>query len=269
MASIIDNNQALRLQIEQIAEVAGYLWEKGWAERNGGNISVNLTELVEEKIHTLPALLPPIALGEPITALAGNIFYVTGTGKRMRYVAKDPFANGSIIRVNGQGTAYEIIAEQPVRPTSELPSHLAMHNFLRARGVNNKVVLHTHPTDLVALSHCKPFLDSTYITRKLWAMIPECRVIVPRGIGIIPYQLPGSMDLAKATIKELDTHDVVLWEKHGILAVGDDIIECFDAIDTLSKSAQIYLYARQAGFEPEGMTDTQLDDLVPAFNLPK
>ena len=111
MASIIDNNQALRLQIEQIAEVAGYLWEKGWAERNGGNISVNLTELVEEKIHTLPALLPPIALGEPVTALAGNIFYVTGTGKRMRYVAKDPFANGSIIRVNGQGTAYEIIAE--------------------------------------------------------------------------------------------------------------------------------------------------------------
>ena len=100
-------------------------------------------------------------------------------------------------------------------------------------------------------------------------MIPECRVIVPRGIGIIPYQLPGSMDLAKATIKELDKHDVVLWEKHGILAVGDDIIECFDAIDTLSKSAQIYLYARQAGFEPEGMTDTQLDDLVPAFNLPK
>ena len=114
MASIIDNNQALRLQIEQIAEVAGYLWEKGWAERNGGNISVNLTELVEEKIHTLPALLPPIALGEPVTALAGNIFYVTGTGKRMRYVAKDPFANGSIIRVNGQGTAYEIIAEQTV-----------------------------------------------------------------------------------------------------------------------------------------------------------
>lgn len=269
MASIIDNNEALRLQIEQIAEVAGYLWEKGWAERNGGNISVNLTELVGDEVRGLPALMPEIKLGEPVEALAGNIFYVTGTGKRMRYVAKAPFSNGSVIRVNADGSAYEIIAEQPIMPTSELPSHLAMHNFLRARGVNNKVVVHTHPTDLVALSHSKPFLNSDYITRKLWAMIPECRVIVPRGVGIIPYELPGSMDLAKATIKQLDKHDVVLWEKHGILAVGEDIIECFDAIDTLSKSAQIYLYARQAGFEPEGMTDAQLDDLVPAFNLPK
>lgn len=30
-----------------------------------------------------------------MTALGGHIFYVTGTGKRMRYVAQDLFANGS------------------------------------------------------------------------------------------------------------------------------------------------------------------------------
>ncbi|MBE6301937.1 MAG: rhamnulose-1-phosphate aldolase, partial [Parabacteroides distasonis] len=39
------------------------------------------------------------------------------------------------------------------------------------------------------------------------------------------------------------------------------------AIDTLSKSAQIYFSARLAGSEPEGMTDKQLDDLVTAFGL--
>ena len=33
-------------EIGRIAEVAGYLWTKGWAERNGGNISVNLTGLL-------------------------------------------------------------------------------------------------------------------------------------------------------------------------------------------------------------------------------
>jgi rhamnulose-1-phosphate aldolase len=99
-------------------------------------------------------------------------------------------------------------------------------------------------------------------------MIPESRVIVPRGIGIVPYELPGSMKLAYATIKQLEKHDVVLWEKHGLLAVGEDIIECFDAIDTMAKSAQIYLDARTAGFEPVGMTDKQLDELAVAFNLP-
>ena len=42
----IGNNSLLMAEIGRIAEVAGYLWTKGWAERNGGNISVNLTGLL-------------------------------------------------------------------------------------------------------------------------------------------------------------------------------------------------------------------------------
>ena len=103
--------------------------------------------------------------------------------------------------------------------------------------------------------------------RTLWSMIPECRIIVPKGVGIVPYEIPGTLALAHATIRQLEEHDVVFWEKHGILAVGEDLIECFDAIDTLSKSAQIYFSARMTGYEPEGMTEQQLDDLVPAFGL--
>ncbi len=263
----ITENKNLMEEIGRIAEVAGYLWEKGWAERNGGNISVNVTDLMNEEEKALPAIGKPIVLPEPMAALCGHIFFVTGTGKRMRYVCKDPFCNGSLIRINGEGTAFEIIATQAIHPTSELPSHLLMHNYLRSSGKDNKVVLHTHPTDLIGLTHCKPFLDSDHITRLLWSMIPECRIIVPRGIGIVPYEIPGTLELARATIKQLEKHDVVFWEKHGILAVGDDIIECFDAIDTLSKSAQIYFSARMAGYEPEGMTNQQLDDLVVAFNL--
>ena len=264
---MIRDNEKLMAEIGRIAEVAGYLWEKGWAERNGGNISVNVTNLLTEEEKALPALGAAIELEEAMTELSGHIFYVTGTGKRMRYVAQDPFGNGSIIRVAADGKSYEIIAEQRIIPTSELPSHLLMHNYVRSLGRDNKVVLHTHPTDLIGMTHCKPFLDSDVITRTLWSMIPECRVIVPKGVGIVPYEIPGTLDLARATIKQLDKHDVVFWEKHGILAVGEDLIECFDAIDTLSKSAQIYFSARMAGSEPEGMTDKQLDDLVTAFGL--
>lgn len=254
-------------EIGRIAEVAGYLWEKGWAERNGGNISVNVTGLMTDEEKALPAIGSPIILPEPMTALGGHIFFVTGTGKRMRYICQEPFGNGSLIRISPDGTFFEIIATQPILPTSELPSHLLMHNYLRASGKDNKVVLHTHSTDLIGLTHCKPFLDSEYITRLLWSMIPECRIIVPRGIGIVPYEIPGTLELARATIKQLENHDVVFWEKHGILAVGNDLIECFDAIDILSKSAQIYFSARMAGYESEGMTSGQLDDLVEAFNL--
>ena len=32
------HNESLDRRIAEVAEVAGYLWERGWAERNGGNI---------------------------------------------------------------------------------------------------------------------------------------------------------------------------------------------------------------------------------------
>ena len=40
----IRNNEKLMAEIGRIAEVAGYLWTKGWAERNGGN-TVSYTHL--------------------------------------------------------------------------------------------------------------------------------------------------------------------------------------------------------------------------------
>ena len=35
---MMNYNDSISEIISQIAEVAGYLWERGWAERNGGNI---------------------------------------------------------------------------------------------------------------------------------------------------------------------------------------------------------------------------------------
>ena len=265
----IRNNEKLMAEIGRIAEVAGYLWTKGWAERNGGNISVNLTDLMNDVEKALPALGPAIPLQEAMTALAGHIFYVTGTGKRMRYVAQEPLANGSLIRIAGDGKSYDIIAEQLILPTSELPSHLMMHNYLRGLGRDNRVVLHTHPTDLIGMTHCKPFLDSDVITRTLWSMIPETKAFCPRGLGIIPYKLPSSVELAEATIKELQDYDVVMWEKHGVFAVDCDAMQAFDQIDVLNKSALIYIAAKNMGFEPDGMSQEQMKEMTVAFNLPK
>lgn len=265
---MIKYNERISSIIGQVSEVAGYLWQRGWAERNGGNISYNITEWVDDTIRQLPVLSCKYPIGRVMESLKGNYFLVTGTNKRMRYVSSDILNNASIIRICDDGADYEIIAERDIRPTSELPSHLAMHNYLRGRGVDNKVVLHTHPTDLIAMTHSTKFLEKDVMGKLLWSMIPETRVIVPRGLGIVPYALPGSMDLADKTIKLLDRYDVVMWEKHGCLAVGSDIIETFDMIDTLSKSAQIYLQAKTMGIDPEGITDAQSEELRVAFGLP-
>ena len=48
MKTILNNRPALKADIEKVAEVAGYLWQKGWAERNVGNITINVTAWIDD-----------------------------------------------------------------------------------------------------------------------------------------------------------------------------------------------------------------------------
>ncbi len=269
MKSILDNRPDLAREVARVAEVAGYLWKKGWAERNGGNITVNITEHVDDEIRQLPAISEVKAIGTTLPHIRGCYFYCKGTNMRMRDLARYPMDNGSIIRILDDCASYVIIADKPVNPTSELPSHLSVHNYLIAKGSPYKASLHTHPIELVALTHSKKYLEKDVATNLLWSMIPETKAFCPRGLGIIPYTLPGSVELANATIKELDDYDVVMWEKHGVFAVECDVIQAFDQVDVLNKSAQIYIAARNMGFEPEGMTPEQMREMTIAFHLPK
>lgn len=261
--------RAINTELEKIASVAGFLWQREWAEANGGNISVNLTSLTGSFHGDLTQSGIKTELPEVVPAITGNLFYVTGSGMRMRDVANAPLDFGALIRICKDGKYFEMVSEKKVKPTSELPSHLSIHNFMMSRGSQKSVVLHTHPTELIALTHCPPFLDSERLTHMLWSMIPETRVLVPKGVGVVPYVLTGTTAMAKTSIKQLEKHDVVLWEKHGALAVGNDIMDCFDLIDTLTKSAKIYLAAKTAGFEPQGLTEEQMDELARAFGLKK
>ena len=187
----------------------------------------------------------------------------------MRDLARRPMENGSVIRITDDCAHYEIIADNPVKPTSELPSHLSVHDRLIAAGSPYKASLHTHPIELVAMSHCRRFLEKDVASNLLWSMIPETKAFCPRGLGVIPYQLPGSHKLAEATIKEIADYDVTLWEKHGVFAVDTDIMSAFDQVDVLNKAAKIYIAAHSMGFEPEGMSKEQMVEMSIAFNLPK
>ena len=187
----------------------------------------------------------------------------------MRDLARWPMDNGSVIRILDDCASYVIIADNPVNPTSELPSHLTVHNHLIEKGSNYKATVHTHPIELVAMSHNREMLAKDVLTKILWSMIPETKAFCPLGLGIIPYTLPGSNELADATLKELDDYDVVLWEKHGVFAQGLDVMDAFDQIDVLCKSAKIYISAKCMGFTPEGMSDEQMAEMSRAFNLPK
>ena len=188
----------------------------------------------------------------------------------MRDLARAPMVNGSIIRISEDCIHYEIVADALVAPTSELPSHLAVHDYLLSKGSPYRASLHTHPIELVALTHSNKWLEKDAATRMLWSMIPETKAFCPRGLGMVPYMLPSSVELGEATIRVIDEdYDVVMWEKHGVFAVDTDIMNAFDQVDVLNKAAQIYIASRNMGFEPDGMSSKQMQELSNVFGLPK
>jgi rhamnulose-1-phosphate aldolase len=262
-------NKKVKKQIKEVAELAQYLWQYGWAERNAGNISVNLTHLIRYEVKEIEQF-PVFQLNVPYKGLAGHYFFVTGTGKRMRDLARNPIRNASLIKIAEDGKSYYLITEKKrnyynFRPTSELPTHLAVHEKIALRGSNEKAVVHTHPNELVGLTQIKSFQDEKKINKLLWGMHPESVVFVPKGMGLVPYILPGSEDIAAATLKKFDDHDVVMWEKHGTFAIGESVFDAFDMIDILAKSARIYFMVKQSGHEPEGLTDDQIEELLDNF----
>ena len=145
MKSILDNRPELAKEVNKVAEVAGYLWQKGWAERNGGNITVNITEYVDDEIRQMPAISEVKQIGVTLSHLKGCYFYCKGTNMRMRDLARWPMDNGSVIRILDDCASYVIIADKPVQPTSEVPSHLSVHNYLISIGSPYKASVHTHP----------------------------------------------------------------------------------------------------------------------------
>jgi len=250
---------------QEIAKTATLLWEKGWAERNGGNISRMLPEqhtltLESDELQVFP-------LKKPIPALAKRIMLITGTGTRMRDVANNPQKTISCIAITEGGIGYQLITPDVI-PSSEFPSHLMIQDFLAVHRPGYTSVVHTHATQVVAMSHLPAFADEQHFCQTLWKMIPETYVFLPKGIALLPYQIPGSTEIAHASVNAFSLGpDVIIWAKHGVFAIAPDTEDAFDKIDLIEKSAEIYLSAAATGKEPAGLSDKDLMDLKKIYRL--
>jgi rhamnulose-1-phosphate aldolase len=252
----------MKRALADIAEIAGLISERGWAERNAGNVSVDVTDECRRRKGRLES--PKFQTAKKYPELEGRYFLVTATGSRFRDIAKRPEEYVFLARIADDLDGYHIVGKRDksdCAPTSEFPTHLGIHAHLRCNDPDKKTVLHTHPDCLLALTHMRQYLVEEALNRLLWSMHPEMKIVMPDGVGVVPYVLPGSDQLADATVKALANHRMVLWEKHGCVAVGRDVFDAFDLIDTANKSAQIFFLVKSAGCEPEGLTAAQLNEL--------
>ena len=257
----------LRRIMGGVAGAAGWCHERRWAERNAGNISVNISGI------RLPAGSfrggNAVPLSRRYPSLGGRILLITGTGTRMRDIAADPAASLGLIRVASSGNSYETCwwGKGEFSPTTELPTHLGIHEYCVATGSSARAVLHTHPDESIALTHCVSGLNERRLNAILLSMLPETVMVHPRGIGWVPYRLPGTEAIAAATVRALRRSSTLFWEKHGVLAVAPDITEAFDRIETANKAAKLYLLCLGTGKTPRGLSPGQVSEIRRAYGI--
>lgn len=247
--------------LEQLAETAGLLWQRGWAEANGGNISVNVSEHLSD-IDTVDFPYQP--LGVPCPELGGQVFASSSTFTRMRDLARDWRNFVCIVRIDDDGKGYHLVwggENQDKRPTSEFNTHLMLHREMQKKDPALKAVLHTHADELIALSHYPEFADENHLNDRLLSISPEMVYYLHEGVAHVPYERTGTVELGIATAKRVADHSVFLWEKHGVVAIGPDVAWAFDLVDVANKAAKIALLFMSTGAQPDGLSNQQIQDL--------
>ena len=228
--------------VEEMKRTTANMYRLGWDERNGGNISYLLDESEVAEYLDLSKVIRTIPTGFSAPSLIGKIFIVTGTGKYFKNVEGDPENNLGIIRIAEDGTTAELLwgYADGGRFTSELPAHLMSHMARLSVDPENRVVIHSHPTNTLAMNFVHE-LDEKKFTHTLWEMCTECIVVFPDGVGILPWMLCGTNEIGEATGAKMKEFRLVVWALHGIYGAGKSLDETFGLIETVEKAAQIYM----------------------------
>ena len=253
--------------VEEMKKTTANMYRLGWDERNGGNISYMLDEKEVAEYLELNKVIRTIPLGFNASDLIGKLFIVTGTGKYFKNVEFDPETNLGIIRIAKEGETAELLwgYKGGGTFTSELPAHLMSHIARLQVDPNNRVVMHSHPTHILAMNYIHE-LDEKKVTHTLWQMCTECIVVFPDGVGVLPWILCGNNEIGMATAEKMKEFRLVIWGMHGIYGAGTTMDETFGLIETVEKAAQIYMLT--AGYKRiNTITDEQLVTLAEAFGV--
>ena len=243
------------------------MYAHGWDERNGGNISLLLDEAEAGEYLDLNHVLRTIPTGFEAPELNGKIFLVTGTGKYFKNVQYDPANNLGIVRLVENGTKAELLwgFSDGGRFTSEFPAHMMSHVARMRVNPENRVVMHCHPANLLAMTYVHD-LDERAFTRTLWQMCTECIVVFPDGVNVLPWMLCGTNEIGEATAKKMETARLVVWAQHGIYGAGKDLDETFGLIETAEKAAEIYMKIAHLPLV-NTITDEQMHELEAHFGV--
>lgn len=219
-------------------------WKQGWHECHSGNLSYRVKpEEIESVKNDISYQREWMSLDIRVPQLAHEFFLITGSGKFFKNIPINPQDSLGLIELDATGSNYRVIwgLINGGKPTSELSTHLMSHQVKKQiLGEKYRVVYHAHPGNIIALSFLLP-LDNIIFTRKLWEMEPECAMTFPKGIGILPWRIPGTIEIAQETCIMMKEYDAVLWAQHGLFTAKDTFDNSFGLMHTIEKASEILL----------------------------
>jgi L-fuculose-phosphate aldolase len=120
------------------------------------------------------------------------------------------------------------------RPSAETPMHLEIYR----RRPDVRAVAHGHPVYATAFAVAGRALDA--------CLLPE--VVIGLGcVPLAPYATPATPELAEAVGPVCASHDAMLLENHGAVAVGDDPMMAVERLETVERLAEITWLAEALG----------------------
>ena len=106
--------------MRDICNVTKQSYDNSWDERNGGNISIRITEDELKDFDDVKEVKRTFDLGFDAKAVAGQYFLVTGTGRYFRNVISRPTEDVGLVKITEDGKhadlhwGYKMVLNQQV-----------------------------------------------------------------------------------------------------------------------------------------------------------
>lgn len=182
-----------------------------------------------------------------LAACDGNISYryddktilITPSGKPKFLLVEDDIA---VIDIDGNAIKGN--------PSSEMLMHLEVYKMR----TDVRAVIHAHPPTAVAYSIAYPAAEE--IPGKSFSEL----ILAVGKIPIVPFQMPGSLEMGTALHPFIKNHKVMVLARHGALSFGEDLIEAYNGMERLEHSCEILLKAESFGAVTE-LDEQTIDEL--------
>lgn len=257
--------------INEIADVGALLHDMGGAEAGAGNISVFLPEDTTGLRGFGMARFARAGeyrLSRDINLPHGTLL-ITGTRKRLRDIKDNPDAVLCAIVIERDGSAWLHRSKKfNVEPTTEIDSHAGIHAVALAGAPRVSAVVHAQPPNLTYLTHLKEYREPARFNRQLLRWLPETITMLPNGIRILPFEIPGTPHQGELTRDAMVRNRILVWAKHGVIARSlEGPMEAFDLIEYAEAAATYERFDLQAGRIADGLTVDELRGICQRFKV--